>query len=105
MVRDFAALSPDARHRLRILIKRQRYAAEFFKALQPGGKGKTYLQALVAAQDSLGRIHDADVASTLLLALTGVHDQRVAGFVKGWLAHSAVRALEPRVERTLAKRG
>ena len=103
MAQDFAQLAPDARHELRILIKRQRYAAEFFKSLQPHSKDKPYLQALVITQDGLGRANDAHVATVLLNTLPDAHDKQVAAFVEGWLAHTAVQTADPGFERALAK--
>ena len=103
MAQDFGELSPDARHALRILIKRQRYAVEFFKSLPVGTKGKSYLNALVIAQDSLGRGNDAHVAARLLDTLTGTEDKSAAAFVMGWLAHVATRPGGSRFERALKK--
>jgi len=83
--RDFARLPPAQRHALRIAIKRQRYAAEFFQTLFAGKRQDRYLAALRDAQDSLGRSNDAHIAWGLLTA-----GQVVAGpmgdFVLGWLA-------------------
>lgn len=103
MAQDFDALSPDARHALRILVKRQRYAVEFFKSLHVGAKGKSYWNALVIAQDSLGRGNDAHVATRLLDTLTVTGDKSVAAFVSGWLAHAAIQRDEPAFERALKK--
>ena len=103
MAQDFTVLAPDARHELRILIKRQRYAAEFFKSIQTGGKGKPYLQALIVAQDGLGQANDAHVASGLLQSLTKTRDKQVAAFVEGWLAHTTTQTLSPAFERALKK--
>jgi len=71
--RAFGGLTPRQRHALRIAVKRQRYAAEFFQMLfddRPDGRQREamYLSALRAAQDSLGQASDAYVASTLLRA-------------------------------------
>lgn len=103
MAQDFGELSPEARHALRILIKRQRYAVEFFKSLHVGAKGKSYLNALVIAQDSLGRSNDARVATRLLDTLTVTDDKSVAAFVAGWLAHAIIQRDEPALERALKK--
>lgn len=103
MAQDFGELSPDARHALRILIKRQRYALEFFKSLHASAKGKSCLSALVIAQDSLGRGNDAHVATTLLDTLTATDDKSVAAFVSGWLAHATMQRDEPAFERALKK--
>lgn len=87
--RTFATLTPAQRHALRIAIKRQRYAVEFFGALFPTCRGTPYLAALCRLQDSLGRCNDAHVGAGLL---------RDAGpapmlmFARGWLAAVAAGA-------------
>jgi inorganic triphosphatase YgiF len=89
--RDFDKLEAAQRHALRIAIKRQRYAVEFFQPLfggYPEGHQRRqarYLAALRDAQDSLGRSNDAHVAWRLLATMpadTGPMGQ----FVLGWLA-------------------
>jgi CHAD domain-containing protein len=85
------------RHALRIAIKRQRYAAEFFQALfasPPEGRDQRqlcYLAVLRDAQDSLGRANDARVAWDLL---TGAHVNAgpMEQFALGWLAAKRVEA-------------
>ncbi|MGE5140783.1 MAG: CHAD domain-containing protein [Rudaea sp.] len=52
-------------HRLRIQCKRLRYAIEFF-AETLGPESQTLLDPLIALQDYLGELHDADVASQLV---------------------------------------
>jgi inorganic triphosphatase YgiF len=100
--RDFAQLQPLQRHALRIAIKRQRYAAEFFQTLFAGRRQTRYLAVLRDAQDSLGRTNDAHMAWGLLTAahttphvLQNVVDRSPLGhvdagpmgqFVLGWLA-------------------
>ncbi|MDO9466401.1 MAG: CHAD domain-containing protein [Thiobacillus sp.] len=83
--RDFARLAPDKRHALRIAIKRQRYAAEFFQALFSGRRQARYRSALRDAQDSLGRANDALVAWRLLASVS-VDAGPMRAFVLGWLA-------------------
>ncbi|MHB1060993.1 MAG: CHAD domain-containing protein, partial [Thiobacillus sp.] len=100
--RDFAQLQAAQRHALRIAIKRQRYAAEFFQTLFARRRQDRYLTVLRDAQDSLGRSNDARVAWDLLTAahttphvLQNVVDRSPLGpadagpmgdFVLGWLA-------------------
>jgi triphosphatase len=102
--RDFGKLQPPQRHALRIAIKRQRYAAEFFQTLFGGHHRRRqarYLDVLRDAQDSLGRANDARIAWDLLTAATTPHvlqnvvDRSPSGpvdagpmgaFVLGWLA-------------------
>jgi inorganic triphosphatase YgiF len=95
--RKFGKLPPAKRHLLRIAIKRQRYAAEFFQSLfgaQPNGHKRRqarYLSVLRAAQDSLGRANDAHVAS-VLLTTAHVDTGPMGHFVLGWLAAKQVEA-------------
>jgi CHAD domain-containing protein len=89
--RGFAALQPLERHALRIAIKRQRYAAEFFQGVFSGfSKGHqrrqiSYLAVLRDAQDSLGRSNDAHIAQGLLTA-AGAEAGPMRDFAIGWLA-------------------
>lgn len=92
--RRFRRASGARRHVLRIAIKRQRYAAEFFGTLfETTGKHhrrrqSRYLEALRTAQDSLGRANDARMAAQLL---QDVDAGPGGAFALGWLA--AGRAL------------
>lgn len=84
----FATLDAEARHRLRIVAKRQRYAAEFFAELLDGRRAERYIAALRALQDALGQARDLGVACTLLTdappAASPMRD-----FALGWLAATA----------------
>lgn len=89
---------PDAdRHRLRIRVKRLRYAADFLAPLFPEARGrKGWLRSIRAVQDRLGELQDLTMAEALLSDLPpGVRDpvgHRVAGVVIGWhLAHGEER--------------
>ncbi|MDO9386418.1 MAG: CHAD domain-containing protein [Thiobacillus sp.] len=89
--RDFGQLQAAQRHALRIAVKRQRYAAEFFQTLFGGRRQARYLAVLRDAQDSLGRSNDARVAWGLLTpGHTTPHVLQNAGpmrdFALGWLA-------------------
>jgi triphosphatase len=88
--RAFAGLQPPQRHALRIAIKRQRYAAEFFQTLFAGRRQAQYLDMLREAQDSLGRTNDARVARELLTNAP-VDTGPVGQFVLGWLAAQQVQ--------------
>lgn len=85
--RGFRQATVEQRHILRIAIKRQRYAAEFFEPLfdGPGKRGRRqarYLAALRAAQDRLGRANDTHTAARLLRDI----DAGPGGaFALGWL--------------------
>ena len=89
--RDFALLQAAQRHALRIAIKRQRYAAEFFQTLFGGRRQDRYLAVLRDAQDSLGRSNDARVAWGLLAAAP-TDTGPMGDFVLGWLAAKQAEA-------------
>lgn len=77
---------PAARHRLRILVKRLRYACEFFSTTQPPKATRRYLERLEAVQDALGELNDIALAGRLLEQLGEGADQQGAAFVRGWFA-------------------
>jgi CHAD domain-containing protein len=90
-------------HRLRIRIKKLRYAAEFFRGLFSGiGKRLARLRKL---QDTLGAINDAGTAGRLVSELRlprGARSAADAGVVRGWTAAQIV-ANRARAERRWAK--
>jgi len=75
-----------ARHRLRILVKRLRYACEFFADMLPSRTTRRYLERLEAVQDVLGELNDIAVAGRLLEELGKGSNPESAAFVQGWLA-------------------
>lgn len=78
-------LRPEQLHALRIAIKRQRDAADFFKSLFGGRKHARYQTGLHLAQDTLGRANDLRVGRTLMRALRA-ETGPMGAFVLGWLA-------------------
>ncbi len=94
--RKFADLSPTERHRVRIALKKLRYATEFFDGLYRKKRVEPYLAALKQLQDALGHLNDVAVAERLVSDLTnwpGTERQELAkasGLVLGWLARGAV---------------
>jgi inorganic triphosphatase YgiF len=96
----FGELSAAQRHRLRIALKKLRYASEFFAALYAKKRTKAYLAARKDLQDRLGHLNDVAVAEQLIDALVGqaapaAAELRVAGgLVVGWHARG-VAELEP----------
>jgi triphosphatase len=72
-------LDEQDRHRLRLAVKRLRYAAEFFGGLFPGKtaarRRKRFLAALEALQERLGDLHD-ETAGAALLTRLGIADRR-----------------------------
>jgi inorganic triphosphatase YgiF len=65
--KHFRSLTPEARHQLRLAVKKLRYAADFFlTALGHPRIAKRYLHRLGELQDQLGRYNDMAVTSHLL---------------------------------------
>jgi inorganic triphosphatase YgiF len=62
-------LDADARHALRIRVKRLRYGCEFFAASFPRASVRPYVKSLEALQDILGELNDVAVGRRLLQAL------------------------------------
>jgi inorganic triphosphatase YgiF len=67
--RKLAALAPRRRHKLRIKVKKLRYAADFFAALFPGKKSarrhEKFVARLKKLQDALGDLNDIMVHERL----------------------------------------
>ncbi len=74
---------PAARHRLRILVKRLRYACEFFSGTLPEKATRRYLERLEVVQDVLGELNDIAVAGRMLEELG---DSQSVAFIRGWFA-------------------
>lgn len=89
--RFFAALTPERRHRVRILAKRLRYALDALSVTLPQGATGIYVNKLSELQDVLGELNDAAVAFQHLGQLEG----------SSVLVDELRRRFEPR-EQTLA---
>lgn len=91
-IKHWSKLTPLERHALRITIKRQRYAVEFFQSRLSARRTGRYLAALIEAQEVLGQANDLAVARSMLPRLTegtSRHQTAVASsvsFAHGWLA-------------------
>jgi triphosphatase len=90
--RHFRHLRPEARHKLRIFLKKLRYSAEFF--LPPYSSQtatRKYIKQLSRLQDGLGEANDIITSRTLLSDIResehspDVH--RAIGAVTGWQGH------------------
>ncbi|PSH54443.1 inorganic triphosphatase [Phyllobacterium brassicacearum] len=93
--RHFRHLRPEARHKLRITLKKLRYTAEFFLPLYSDqASTKKYLKQLSRLQDVLGEANDIITSRDLLADLResnrnpDVH--RAIGAVIGWQGHVAL---------------
>lgn len=94
--RRLAEASPEERHRLRIRLKKLRYAAEFTACLYRGRRAERYARRLARLQDALGHLNDVANAERQLAALLArlgaaapAGTAHAAGFAEGWVAHSA----------------
>jgi triphosphatase len=83
------------RHRLRIRVKRLRYASEAFAGLYEAPAVKRYLQRLEALQDILGELNDIAVGRRLLAEIRLEPDER-APVLRRYAAR--VRRLVARLE-------
>jgi triphosphatase len=86
---DFASLTAEELHELRLDGKRLRYAAELFAPLFGAKAGRRFLRRLAALQDGLGLANDAAVARGLTARLARQGDAGRAwatGVVDGWSA-------------------
>ena len=104
--RQFAQLSAEERHQVRIALKKLRYATEFFQTLYPKKHAKPYLAALKDLQDRLGHLNDVAAAERLIGTLVGEADRSAdgdgirwaGGLVLGWHARG-VAEIEPATVR------
>ena len=100
----FASLQPEARHDLRVTLKKLRYAAEFFLPVFAGETpAKRYVARLSKLQNALGHANDCS-ATQSLLDVAGHADstpdlQRAAGALMGWVARDQLA-----VAKSLRKR-
>jgi inorganic triphosphatase YgiF len=88
-----ADLSEPELHRLRIISKKLRYNAEFFRDLFPKKGRRAYLEQLGEIQETLGSLNDAAVSRGLIRQLEERLAERVpalagraVGLVLGWQA-------------------
>ena len=81
-------LEPPEIHRLRIRIKKRRYATDFFGGLWPSRRTERYLAALKSLQEALGEFHDTTVADELIAhfaASEGPYVKLSTAAVNRWL--------------------
>ena len=86
--RKLGEQSPVELHRLRIAIKKFRYAADFFAGLYEPGAARQALKRLSRLQDVLGAMNDAATVANLMAgAFDGARGRRVLeakGILLGW---------------------
>ncbi len=103
--RNFAEQSAKKRHRLRIALKKLRYAAELFASLYDAGTAKQFIQRLKRLQDDLGDANDVRVARDVVESLAPA-GKRSTGIVHAgrrmlaWHKHR-IEKNEPELRRHL----
>lgn len=75
----------EERHEVRILVKKLRYAVDFFATLFPAKHSRPYMQALSSLQAELGALNDAATTQSLLQFFHG-EDALSVAFISGWSA-------------------
>lgn len=97
--RRFDAMTPEARHRLRIAVKKFRYATDFLMPVCGSRKAaKRFAAELAHLQEELGRYNDMATTRTIVsgLARDPAGRSPAAGAVIGWQANGLAGA-EPRL--------
>jgi CHAD domain-containing protein len=104
--RHLAGMDGETRHRLRIAVKKLRYAAELFADLFPGRQARSRRRTMVSAlrdlQDHLGRLNDAVVAYREADALIGDDGGGHRAFAAGFVAGRKTLADEHHLAKALA---
>jgi triphosphatase len=93
--RNYDLSRPESLHKVRIAAKKERYAREFFAALEHGKRATRRHDLLSDMQDELGEINDAFVARELVGQLRERVPQEAGllGFIEGVLAMRAQGAV------------
>ena len=100
---DFGRLTPEARHEIRLMLKKVRYASEFFQSLHRKKRTRAYIKRLRALQDDLGHINDLSSVEVLVGRVLRDNKRRgpiagqmryAGGMLVGWYANYAKTALE-----------
>jgi triphosphatase len=92
--RQIRKLDLEALHKLRIRVKKLRYATEFLRDLYANKAAKRYIASLKELQDTLGKVHDGAVAAAhveALEAVAGPRAVRAAAALQGWIAANLKR--------------
>jgi len=85
--RYLTKLVPEARHEVRIMVKKLGYGVRFFSELYPSRTTKPFIKALSSLQDGLGILNDVSVAEQLIAQLALSDDEPARHFLAGWYAH------------------
>jgi triphosphatase len=107
--RKIEKLEPEERHKLRVRLKKLRYAADFFGCFYKAKRLRAHQARLSELQDLLGHLNDANVARTLIediLANEGGHNPApsaglayAGGAVVGWHTEHGAATMEKLAKR------
>jgi len=104
-IKELDELPAEARHNLRLQVKKQRYAASFLTPLFDPTAARAYTGAAADLQDALGLANDRVEAMRIVGEIadgarpTGRLDW-IAGALSGWLAAAPTEEIEDAVSRT-----
>jgi len=91
----FSDMHPEERHAVRIAVKKQRYAAEFFANLYPAKSTQKYIKRLAELQEYLGKINDIGVGNALAESLAGTNPtsriKEAVYIIHAWNANAAIQ--------------
>jgi triphosphatase len=93
--RHFKSLDTEKRHRLRLAVKKFRYAADFLLPMYGARKStKRFFRKLAALQEELGSYNDMATTAALLAGIDGRTSDGApaAAAIAGWQAHALVGA-------------
>jgi CHAD domain-containing protein len=107
--RHLKSLDRTECHKLRIALKKTRYAAEFFRPLHDEKESGRFIKRLSRMQDTLGALNDVEAARLTLAKLIG-HDAPAghdisrdlhfaAGIVYGWHLDRATDGARKSIKR------
>jgi len=104
--RNFDRLGTVGRHRLRIALKKIRYAADSFASIYASKAVHRYIKRVATLQDGLGLLNDIASSEKLLrnLVLRRPSQALIRGdaLVRGWCAHVALEC-EPALQKGLKR--
>lgn len=103
-LRALDALSAKARHKLRLQVKKQRYAASFLAPLFDPAAARAYIGAAAALQDALGLANDRVEAMRIVGEIAEATRPAgrldwIAGALSGWLMAAPADRIEDAVAR------
>ncbi|HKR19643.1 MAG TPA: CHAD domain-containing protein [Stellaceae bacterium] len=104
--RNFDRLGTVGRHRLRIALKKIRYAADSFASIYADKAVRRYVKHVETLQDGLGLLNDIASSEKLLRNLVQRRPSqalmRADALVQGWCAHVALEC-EPALKKGLKR--